>query len=223
MSKHKLLPPITGFFTAALLLSNLLGAKIFSVAGVSFPASVLIFPISYVFGDILTEVYGYAASRRVVWTGFISLIVAAAFFEAAKALPPAPFWHHQEAFETVFAQTPRIVMGSILGYFSGEFLNSYVLAKMKVHFHGAQMWWRFVASTVVGEFVDTAIFCSVAFWGSMPDAELAALVFSAWLAKVLWEIFALPISIPLARWLKRVENEDCFDTKTNFNPFVVLE
>lgn len=223
MPQHKFLPVITGFFTAALLLSNILASKIFTVWDVNFPASVLVFPISYVFGDILTEVYGYSASRRVVWTGFISLIVATGFFFLAKLLPPAPFWHDQQAFETVFAQTPRIVAGSIVGYFSGEFLNSFVLAKMKLSSRGKNMGLRFVASTIVGEFADTALFCLIAFFGQIQTSVLIAMVFAHWAVKVAWEVLALPASMSLATWLKRVENEDVYDTRTNFNPFSVQD
>lgn len=221
MLRYKYLSVITGFFTATLLLSNMLAGKIFAVGGMTSPASVIMFPISYVFGDILTEVYGYSASRRVVWTGFVTLIAAAFFIEIAKALPPAPFWHGQHAFEAVFSQTPRIVAGSIIAYFAGEFMNSYVLARMKVATGGKGMAARFIASTVVGVFVDTAIFCAIAFFGTMSMSALVFLIFCDWVAKVLWEVFALPVSLPLTSWMKKAENEDHYDRGTNFNPFVL--
>ena len=223
MPQHKHLPAITGFFTAALILSNLLDVKIFSFWGIYFPVGIIVFPISYVFGDILTEVYGYSASRRVVWTGFVSLLVTVALLEVAKMLPPAPFWQNQSALEALFAQTPRIMIGSMAAYFTGEFVNSYIVAKMKVSSGGKRMWGRFVASTLVGEFVDTAVFCLIAFLGTMPDNALLVLAFSAWVAKVVWEIIALPISLSLASWLKRVESEDYFDKNTNFNPFYLKD
>jgi len=221
MLRYKYLSVITGFFTATLLLSNVLAGKIVVLGGMIFPASVVMFPISYVFGDILTEVYGYSASRRVVWTGFVTLVAAVFFIEIAKALPPAPFWQGQQAFEAVFSQTPRIVAGSIIAYFAGEFTNSYVLAKMKIVTEGKGMAARFVASTVVGVFVDTALFCAIAFMGAMPMKALLFLIFCDWVAKVLWEVFALPLSLPLTGWMKKTENEDHYDRGTNFNPFVI--
>lgn len=223
MSARKHLPAITGFFTAALILSNLLGVKIFTVFDVSFTASVLLYPITFMFGDILTEVYGYAALRRVVWTGFFSLVATMIFFEVVKALPPASFWNNQQAFETLLSQTPRIIIGSMISYFSGGFLNAYVLARMKIKSQGKHMWKRFVASTLAGEFVDTTLFCLIAFFGTMPNQSMVFLILSAWAAKVTWEILVLPLSMSLAQWLKRVENEDSFDTKTNFNPFVLQD
>jgi uncharacterized integral membrane protein (TIGR00697 family) len=221
MGGHRFLPVLTGFFTAALLMSNILASKIFAVGELSFPASLLVFPLSYAFGDILTEVYGYSASRRVVWTGLFSQVIAAGLLAAAIQLPPAAFWPNQQAFDAIFAQTPRIVAGSIIAYFAGEFLNSFVLAKMKVLSHGKCMWGRFVASTVVGEFADTALFCGIAFVGQLPLRALFLMILANWAAKVLWEVFALPLSLSLASWLKRVEREDCYDTKTNFNPFAL--
>ncbi len=221
MQGYKYLSVITGFFTATLLLSNVLAGKIFAIGGLTFPASVIMFPISYVFGDILTEVYGYSASRRVVWTGFASQIAAVLFIEIAKATPPAPFWHGQEAFEAVFTQTPRIVAGSIIAYLCGEFVNSYVLAKMKVATEGKGMAARFIGSTIVGVLVDTAIFCTVAFFATMPNGALIFLIICDWIAKVLWEVFALPLSMPLCRWLKKAEKTDTFDRATNFNPFIL--
>lgn len=219
MPSFRHLPSIAGGFTATLLLSNLLAVKIFTLGSVPLPAGILVFPIAYIFGDILTEVYGYAATRRVVWTGFVALLASTLAIEIAKALPPAPFWQGQDAFETAFAQTPRIVMASMAAYVCGEFLNAYVLAKMKVRLAGRRMGWRFVASTLVGEGADTAVFSLAAFSGVMPLEALVRLALATWLGKVLWEIAALPFSLRLAAWLKKAEGLDADDAKTDFNPF----
>lgn len=223
MARNVALAPLTGFFTATLIASILLDVKIITIFGTIFPAGILVFPLAYVFGDVLTEVYGYAASRRVVWTGFAAVIVTVGLFEIAKILPHPEFWENQAAFEALFKYTPRIVLGSLTAYLCGEFVNAFVLAKMKVKLKGKKMWWRFVASTLVGEGVDTVVFCAVAFVGTMPGDVLLTMALSAWIGKVIWEIVALPISLSLANWLKKIENEDHFDKKTNFNPFSLAE
>lgn len=189
----------------------------------AFPAGIILFPIAYLFGDILTEVYGYSASRKVIWTGFASLILMVVAFEVAIMLKPAPFWQYQSDFEHILGHVPRIVVASIVAYFLGEFSNSFVLAKMKVKQGGKSMALRFIASTFCGELVDTTVFVFVAFIGVMKAGELFGIILSAWLFKVCWEIIALPISIPLVRFLKKRENEDHFDDKTNFNPFTLKE
>ncbi len=220
MKQFKYLGLITGLFTATLLISNTLDNKIFTLAGLALPAGILLFPLAYVFGDVLTEVYGYAASRSVIWTGFLALALMVGSYELARILPPADFWTHQDAYEAILGRVPRIVAASIVAYFIGEFCNSYVLAKMKVMMRGAAMPVRFVASTVVGQLVDTVVFVLIAFTGTMPGSALFAITLSAWAVKVGWEVIALPVTLPVVRALKRAENEDYFDTDTNFNPFV---
>ena len=219
MKNYKHYYLITGLFTASLLISNTLDTKIFTLGSFDFPAGIILFPIAYLFGDILTEVYGYAASRKVIWTGFISLLLMVIMFQIANYLPSASFWNHQKDFENILGQVPRIVLASISAYFLGEFTNSFTLAKLKVKSKGKQMAIRFVVSTIVGEFVDTAAFVLIAFLGTFSFGELASITLSAWMFKVLWEVLALPITLPFVKWLKKIENEDYYDRNTDFNPF----
>lgn len=216
---YKYLGIITGLFTATLLISNTLDTKIFQAGSLELPAGIILFPLAYLFGDVLTEVYGYAASRKVIWTGFFSLLLMVVFYELAALLPPASFWKNQEAFRAVLGHVPRIVLASVCAYFLGEFCNSYVLAKLKVKSEGKHMFLRFVGSTIVGQAVDTSVFVLIAFLGVFPARALLSIVISGWAVKVGWEILALPITLPIVRRMKRSENEDYFDRNTNFNPF----
>ena len=216
---HRLLPIITGLFVATLLISNNLDAKIFHGLGLDLPAGVILFPLAYVFGDILTEVYGYALARRTIWTGFSGLVLMIVSYEVARALPPASFWQNQAAFDSVFAHIPRIAVASIVAYLCGEFVNSVIVAKMKVSQKGRHMAVRFVASTIGGQAIDTAVFVVLAFGGTMASADLGFVFLSGWAVKVAWEVIALPITVPVVRWIKRIEKEDVYDKKTNFNPF----
>jgi uncharacterized integral membrane protein (TIGR00697 family) len=176
-----------------------------------------------VFGDVLTEVYGYASARRVVWAGFVAQLVWIVAYKIAAALPPAPFWPHQAAFETILGSTPRVAFAGMTAYLCGEFLNSYVLAKMKLHSSGRFLALRLVASTVVGQGLDTGVFVLLAFGGVFGTGELLHIMLGAWILKVAWEIAALPLSLPLIAWLKREEAEDHFDRNTDFNPFRLKE
>jgi len=220
--KYKFIIPITALFTMSLLVADLLSAaKVFSMFGLNIPAGTVIFPLSFLAGDLLTEVYGYAASRRIIWSGFLALLVMLLAIYVAGILPPAPFWNNQAAFDTIFGHVPRVVLGSCTAYLFGEFVNSYIVAKMKVWTKGRMMALRFVVSTVFGELIDTVVFVGIAFTGVFPPGALLSIIFSVWFAKVLWEVIALPISLPAARWLKRVEQEDYYDRDTNFTPFRV--
>lgn len=221
MKNYKYYSVITGLFTACLLISNTLDTKIFMFSSLALPAGIILFPLAYLFGDVLTEVYGYSSSRKVIWTGFFSLLLMITFYEIARNLSPAPFWKNQSSFDAIFSHVPRIVIASISAYFIGEFCNSFVLAKLKVKQSGSKMWLRFTASTIVGQAVDTTVFVLIAFSGSMIFSEMIQVIISAWLFKVSWEILALPITLPIVKWLKKVENEDYFDTNTDFNPFNV--
>lgn len=216
---YKYLTLISGLFSATLLISNTLDTKIFTFLGMALPAGIILFPLAYLFGDILTEVYGYAASRKVIWGGFFSLLLLVACYEIGILLPPADFWPNQEAFASTLGHIPRIVAASITAYFLGEFCNSFVLAKLKVRTEGRGMPVRFIASTIIGQAVDTTVFVLIAFSGVFAAAEMLKITISAWLLKVAWEVIALPITIPVVRALKRAESEDHFDTDTNFNPF----
>jgi uncharacterized integral membrane protein (TIGR00697 family) len=203
-----------------LLCANVIGAaKVAEIGGFVFGAGVLFFPISYIFGDILTEVYGYARARKVVWAGFGALAFASFMSWAILAFPPARGWPHQDAYEVVFGSTPRIVLASLIAYFSGEFCNSYVLARMKVSTGGRALWGRTIGSTIVGEAVDSAIFYPVAFLFVWETDLVWRVMVSNYLLKVLWETVMTPFTYRIVNFLKRAESEDYFDRDTNFTPF----
>jgi len=216
-------------FVTVLICSNLVGpAKIAQVDApllgiVSFGAGVLFFPISYVFGDILTEVYGYARSRRVIWAGFAGLAFAAFMSAVVVWLPPAPFWNNQAAYEIAFGSTWRIAAASLLAFLCGEFVNSFVLAKMKILTRGRWLWTRTIGSTIFGEGVDSLLFYPLAFWGSglIPDAMLPQIMLVQFVAKVGLEVAFTPITYAVVGWLKRAEHEDYYDMDTDFNPFTL--
>jgi uncharacterized integral membrane protein (TIGR00697 family) len=207
-------------FVTVLLCANLIGAsKIATVFGFNFGAGVLFFPISYVFGDVLTEVYGYARARKVVWAGFGALIFASVMSAIVLAFPPAPGWPHQAAFETVFGGTPRIAGASLISYFAGEFTNSFVLAKMKIATEGRFLWARTIGSTIAGELVDSAIFYPLAFLGVWSGAQVMAVMISNYAIKVGWEAVMTPVTYRVVGFLKRAEHEDYYDRGTDFTPF----
>jgi uncharacterized integral membrane protein (TIGR00697 family) len=214
-------------FVTILLLSNVLGAG--KVATVNLPvigdwpfgAGILFFPLSYVIGDVLTEVYGYAGARRCIWTGTVALLFMAFMSFVVVALPPAPSWTGQEAYEQVFGQVPRIVFASMIAFWAGEFANSFVLAKMKVWTEGRHLWSRTVGSTVVGQGVDSLIFYPLAFWGAAGwtnDLVITVLV-TQWVLKVSWEVLLTPVTYAVVGFLKRREGVDVYDRRTDFTPF----
>ncbi len=214
-------------FVTVLICSNLIGpAKAATltlplIGPVTFGAGVLFFPISYIFGDVLTEVYGYARARKVIWTGFAALFFAAVMAAVVVALPPAPDWPNQKVYEIAYGNTWRIVAASMIAYFCGEFVNSYVLAKMKVWDEGRRMWARFIGSTIAGEAVDSMLFYPLAFWNSgiMPNELVATLMLSQFVTKTLVEVAFLPVTYRIVDFLKRAEHEDHYDRDTDFNPF----
>jgi len=214
-------------FVIVLICSNLIGpAKIAQITlpylgVVTFGAGVLFFPISYVFGDILTEVYGYARARKVIWAGFTGLGFASFMAAVVVALPPAPFWNNQAAYEIAFGSTWRIVLASMCAYFCGEFVNSYVLAKMKIITAGKWLWTRTIGSTIFGEAVDSALFYPLAFYGAgvIPDDKLPLVMLSQFLIKVGVEVVFTPVTYKVVNALKRAEHEDYYDRNTDFNPF----
>jgi hypothetical protein len=210
---------LVGFVTVYLC-SNLIGpAKPATVWGFTFGAGVLFFPISYIFGDILTEVYGYARARKVIWCGFAAMAFAALMATIVVALPPAAGWPNQAAYETVFGQTPRIVMASMIAYCCGEFVNSFVLAKMKLAAGGKRMSLRFVTSTICGEGVDSLLFYPIAFYGVWNNDVLLKVMAAQWGLKVAVEVLFLPLTVVIVNALKKAENEDCYDRDTAFTPF----
>ncbi len=216
-------------FVTILICSNLIGpAKISQVdlpllGAVTFGAGVLFFPISYVFGDVLTEVYGYARARRVIWAGFAGLAFASFMAWVVVALPPAPFWENQAAYQVAFGTTWRIALASMFAYFCGEFVNSFVLAKMKILTAGRWLWTRTIGSTILGEAVDSALFYPLAFYGTgiIPNDKLAAVMLAQFIAKVGVEVAFTPITYKIVNALKRAEHEDYYDRNTDFNPFAL--
>jgi hypothetical protein len=209
-------------FVTVLLCANLIGAaKRTQVLGLTFTSGVLFFPVSYIFGDILTEVYGYARARKVVWAGFAALAFASFMSWATLSFPPAPGWPHQAAYETVFGGTPRIVLASLVAYFAGEFCNSYVLAKLKLATSGRLLWSRTIGSTIVGEAVDSLIFYPLAFLGPWAAEDVLKVMLGNYLLKVGWEVLMTPATYKIVNFLKRAEAEDYFDRHTNFTPFSI--
>lgn len=216
------LAPITAVFCTVLVISNISAIKPLTLPGLSFitmDGGNLLFPISYIFGDILVEVYGYAQARRVIWLGFILNIFAAGAFSIVVALPPAAGWDMQDAFAAILSQTPRIVLGSIVAFWCGSFLNAWVMAKMKVWMAGRHLWMRTIGSTIAGEGVDSLLFTTLAFAGVWPPALCLQVIFWNFILKTGYEIVATPLTYLIIRRLKRAESSDPYDTDTNFSPF----
>jgi len=215
-------------YVCVLLCSNLIGPakettiEVPLLGAVTFLSGVLFFPISYIFGDILTEVYGYGRDRRVVWAGFGALAFASFMAAVVVHLPPSKSsFANQAAVEAIFGNTPRIVLASVIAFLCGTFVNSYVLAKMKIWTRGRWLWTRLIGSTLCGELVDSILFYGIAFAGRMPRDELVALLFTQYALKSGWEIIAAPLTYRVVAFLKRAENEDFYDTHTNFTPFSI--
>lgn len=214
-------------FVTILLLSNVIGAgkvAVIQLPGIGawpFGAGILFFPISYVIGDVLTEVYGYARARRCIWAGFSALLFMALMALVVVALPPSPDWGGQAAYEQVFGQVPRIVFASIAAFWAGEFVNSYVLARMKVLTKGRHLWTRTIGSTLAGQGVDSLIFYPLAFLGAAgwTDALVVKVLFTQWVLKVGWEAVLTPLTYAVVGWLKRREGVDVYDEGTDFTPF----
>lgn len=207
-------------FVAILLLSNLIGAaKLATVWGFTFGAGILFFPVSYVLGDVLTEVYGYANARRCIWAGFAAMIFMAFMSWVVVAMPPAAGWDGQSAYESVFGQVPRIVIASMLAFWAGEFVNSFVLAKMKIWTKGKHLWSRTIGSTVFGQAVDSAIFYPVAFLGIWETQAVLTVMVTNWALKVLWEALLTPVTYGVVGWIKAREGVDVYDEGTEFSPF----
>jgi len=216
-------------FVAVLLCSNLVGPakaaqlELPLLGAVTFGAGVMFFPISYVFGDILTEVYGYSRTRRVIWAGFGALLFASIMSAVVVALPPAPGWTNQAAYEIAFGSTWRIALASLIAFWCGEFVNSFVLAKMKIATAGRWLWMRTIGSTIVGEGVDSALFYPLAFYGSglIPNEMLPKVMLAQFVAKVGVEVLFTPVTYRIVAALKRAEQEDYYDVRTDFNPFTL--
>lgn len=218
---YRYLDMLTIGFVTVLLISNLVGPKICQLGPFTVSGAQLFFPVTYICGDIFTEVYGYGASRRAVWMGFLGMGLLAVMGQVAVALPAAPGWHDQEAFRTVFGLVPRFAIASLLAYWAGEFTNSYTLARLKLLTNGRWLWSRIIGSTVTGQLVDTAVVILIAFWGQRTPTGLLIMIGSSYLFKVVYEVLATPLTYLVVRWLKRAEGVDTFDRGTNFNPFAL--
>ncbi|MFC2071880.1 queuosine precursor transporter [Chloroflexota bacterium] len=211
----------TALFVTSLITANVIAVKLISLGIFILPAAIFVFPLSYIFGDILTEVYGYRQTRRVIWLGFICNLIFVIFAWVGQVLPPAPFWEGQEAYENILGYTPRLLVASFLGYLVGEFTNSFVLSKMKVLTRGRWLWSRTISSTVVGQGLDSTIFIIVAFIDN--PAFLPIIILYHWLAKTAIEAVATPCTYAVVYYLKKKEAIDTYDYETNFNPFSVSD
>jgi queuosine precursor transporter len=207
------------FFVVVLLISNLVAPKICQIGPFTLSGAQLLFPLTYIFGDIFTEVYGYAGSRRAIWHGFLAQTLLTVLAMTIVTLPPAPGWENQQAFETVFGFLPRLVVASLIAYWCGEFANSFVMAKMKIITKGKMLWARTIGSTAVGQLVDTVIVMIIGFGGTMSWDLIFSLIWSGYVVKVLYEAAATPVTYLVVNALKKAEGVDLYDTDTDFNPF----
>jgi len=222
LKQYRYLDILINIFVVILIVSNLIAPKFVAVGWFRFSAAQLLFPITYIFGDVFTEVYGYSASRKAIWTGFMASAIMTAFGMFAVWLPPAPEFKDQLAYETIFGVVPRNVAASLLAYMAGEFANSLTVAKMKLWTDGKYLWTRTVGSTIVGQAVDTSIVIFVIYWGR-PFSLMLNLIVSGYLFKVAYEVLATPLTYLVVNFLKRTEGVNFFDRRTNFNPFAVDE
>jgi len=211
---------IVGLFVAVLLISNIASTKIVDIWRFTFDGGTILFPLSYIFGDILTEVYGYRQSRRAIWIGFLSAVIMSIVLGLVGLISPAEGWNLQEAYMAILGQAPRIVTASLIAYFAGEFSNSYILAKMKVFTKGKWLAARTIGSTIIGEAIDTLIFVFIAFYGVFSNSLLLVIIVSNYIFKVLLEVAFTPLTYKIVSLLKRAEGVDHYDRKTNFNPFL---
>ena len=212
---------ITAIFVTCLITANIIAVKVISLGPIMLPAAIFIFPLSYIFGDVLTEVYGYRQARKVIWLGFICNLIFVIFVWIGQILPPAPFWEGQKAYESILGYTPRLLAASFLGYLAGEFTNSFILAKMKIMTQGRWLWSRTIGSTVFGQGLDTSIFITLAFIGT--PSFVPIMILYHWLAKTAIEAIATPLTYAIVNFLKKKEAIDTYDYETNFNPFLVSD
>ncbi len=212
---------ITAIFITCLITANIIAVKVISLGFLILPAAIFVFPVSYIFGDVLTEVYGYRWARRVIWLGFICNLIFVIFTWVGQILPPASFWEGQEAYESILGYTRRLLAASFCGYLAGEFANSFVLAKMKILTRGRWLWSRTISSTIVGQGLDTLIFLTGAYFGT--PSFVPIMILYHWLAKAVIEAVATPLTYAVVNYLKKKEAIDAYDYETNFNPFFILD
>jgi hypothetical protein len=206
-----------------LITANIIAVKLFEVSSIVLPVAIVIFPISYIIGDVLTEVYGYSRTRQVIWLGFLCNLLAVLAIFIGNILPPASFWKNQPAYEQILGYTPRILLASFLAYLVGEFANSFVLAKMKIATKGRWLWTRTIGSTLVGQGLDSLIFITLAFIGRIPISGLTSAIVAQWLVKSTYETVVTPLTYVVVNFLKRREGIDTYDYETRFNPLILSE
>jgi hypothetical protein len=214
---------IAAVFTTCLITANIIAVKLVRVWGLILPASIVIFPLSYVFGDVLTEVYGYRRARQVIWLGFFCNLVAVMAVLAGQAMPPASFWDGQAAYERILGYTPRLLVASFAAYLVGEFTNAFILAKMKIATGGRWLWTRTIGSTIAGQAFDSAVFITIAFYGVVPLPALGSTIVTQWLFKSAYEAAVTPFTYWMVGFLKRREGVDVYDRTTRFNPLLLME
>jgi uncharacterized integral membrane protein (TIGR00697 family) len=220
-SSYRFFDILVALFVAVLLISNIASTKILTLWKFTFDGGTILFPLSYIFGDILTEVYGFRRSRRVIWLGFFSALLMSLVLYTVQILPPAADWPNQQAFETILGFVPRIVLASLVAYFMGEFTNSITLSLMKIKTKGRFLWARTILSTIIGEGIDTIIFCMIAFYGTVPGYVLWSIILSNYIFKCLVEILFTPITYKIVKFLKKKEKVDTFDYGVKYNPFAI--
>jgi uncharacterized integral membrane protein (TIGR00697 family) len=221
--RYKYLDVLTTAFVVILLVSNLIAQKVCQIGPFAVSGAILLFPITYIFGDIFTEIYGFAASRRAIWLGFFGTILLYFMGAIIIALPAAPGWHNQEAFAIVFGFIPRILAASLIAFWAGEFANSYTMARLKLLTDGRKLWTRTIGSTVVGQAVDTTLVIILTFVGTIPLRTLVNMIVTSYFLKVAYEVLATPLTYLVINWLKKAEHADAFDRNENFNPFSFAE
>jgi len=212
---------VVALFITTLITANITAVKLVGLFGLVLPAAVVVFPISYICGDVLTEVYGYRVARRVIWLGFLCNLLAVVAIYLGGILPAAPFWEGQVAYETILGYTPRLLAASFLAYLVGEFANAIVLAKMKVTTNGRWLWSRTIGSTIIGQGLDSLVFIVLAFVGTIPASAMLAAIMTQWLVKSLYEVLATPLTYVVVNRLKRSEGLDVYDRDTSFNPLLI--
>lgn len=208
---------------AILMISDTVASKLIQIGPFVFSGSIVLFPITYIFGDVITEIYGYRASRKIIWSALIAIIVMSIIYVLVGYLPGASFWTNQGAYDSILGVVPRIVLAGIIAFFCGEFSNSYVLSRMKIWTNGRHLWTRTIGSTIVGEGVDTLLFYTIAFVATIPNTSLFTLIWSSYLLKVIYEAVATPLTYKVVAWLKKSEGIDTYDRGINYNPFHLSE
>jgi len=214
---------VAAVFVTCLVVSNIISVKLISVGGFILPAAIAIFPISYLLADVLTEVYGFRAARRVIWLGFFCNLLAVAAIYIGGALPAAVFWPNQPAYDSILGATPRILCASFLAYLLGEFANTMIMSRLKVKMAGRHLWLRTIGSTLIGQGLDSAVFITIAFAGMMPTGVLLGAVVTQWLVKSAYEALATPLTYAMVSLLKRREGIDVYDRQLRLNPFAIFE